>query len=313
MNENNENNLDSDELEGFDSLSQAQQRLVHAMLISRYQDTPESINRRVDDVYQHIKQSAGIWHNKWLQVITSMAAGLLIIFSLSLLYSNPNNVYADFENIMKRFSACDQTYEISIQKIKNIDLQENTKPTRQDIRNIKTVQEINGATLYVRGNQYVLERMLKDGTMIYNGFDGFNKWRSDKAEPRKFSKPGSIHRVVPEGVTDLLFVDIGELLNVMCQKYQVTRGRDNVGNMTGLHYIAFRKNQLPGARLPQRIDLWVDPDNGQIKRMFCNGVSFGTKKYNLVISLKNADQLPADWFCQRTPEKQSAEEETVEK
>ncbi len=300
----NENIQDNTNPEDFDSLHEAQLRLVHAMLISRYHDTPESVSRRVDNVYLSIKHSSGIWHHTWLKVATSMAAGLLIIIGLSFLFSNPDNVYADFDNIMKRFSTCDQTYEITIHKIQNIDSNENNKPTRLDIRNIKTMREINGATLYVRGNQYVLERTLKDGTLIYNGFDGTNKWRSDKAEPRKFSKPGSIHRVVPEGVTDLLFVDIGELLNVMCNKYKVTRGRDNIGNMTGLYYVAFKKN-IPALRLPERIDLWVDPDNGQIKKLFCINVSFETKKYNMVITLKNTDQLPPDWFCHRLPDTKS--------
>ena len=301
MNKENENNLENTNPDEIDSLHEAQLRLVHAMLVSKYHDTPESIACRVDDVYSKINHSPGLWHHTWLKVATSMAAGLVIIFGLSFIYSNPDNVYADFDNIMKRFSTCDQTYEIAIHKIQNIDTNENSKPSKLDIRNIRTMREINGATLYVRGNQYVLERTLKDGTIIYNGFDGDNRWHSDKAEPRKFSKPGSIHRVVPEGVTDLLFVDIGELLNVMCNKYKVTRGRDNIGNMTGLHYVAFKKD-FAAPRLPQRIDLWVDPDTGQTKKMFCNDVSFGTKKYNLLITLKNTDQLPPDWFYRRISE-----------
>ena len=315
MTGNNDKQFDNNEPIKFDIKQEAQQRLVHAMLVSKYQDSPESIAKRVDNVYKQIQRAGGVWHQTWLRVITSMAAGILIIFGLSFLYSNPDNVYADFDDIMKRFSDCDQTYEISIHKIQNINDNDSRSQSKQDLLNMRTVREINGATLYVRGRQYVLERTLRDGTVIFNGFDGYNKWRSDEAEPRKFSKPGSIHRVVPEEVSDLLFVDIGELLNVMCEKYRVTRGRDRVGDMSGLHYLAVKKSRMAGPRLPQKIDLWVDPDTGQIKKLSCYNASFGTKKYHLVIKLKNATPLPLDWFCQRLPEPEEQieiEDETID-
>jgi hypothetical protein len=67
-----------------------------------------------------------------------------------------------------------------------------------------------------------------------------------------------------------------------------------------LCYVAERTSRA--ARLPRRIELWVDTETNLLDHIICTGMGFRnpTARYTLRIDLVSTDPLPADWFAQET-------------
>jgi hypothetical protein len=104
---------------------------------------------------------------------------------------------------------------------------------------------------------------------------------------------------IPEDIVSLLFLDLRDILHQVRANYKLHELADAEapnGRIPVRHFVAERRSQR--STLPQRIELWFDPETDQLEQILCveTGLRGRQRRQTLRISLVAADPLPADWF-----------------
>ena len=302
--------------------------LVHALLVGRFQDTPEAASERVDRVCLAFERSFGA--TRWYWRVGLSTAAAIIVVGLALFFLPTQNVQAQFSQVLNAFDVGDKTYQVDI----GADTDEPspasrkgwTRPTRRPpfkpARGRMPAQRLDGALLYVRNHKHVLTYTMPTGMKIARGFDGQRSWiTGPQTRSNAFGSPTHPWRKIPAGsdpnlsraeipdeAVSLLLVDLRDMLHQIRKNYTLSQPTASPapGGQTSILYFAADR-VTPRARLPRRIELWVDAQTGQIHDLVCTGVSFhrSAARYVLRITLVSADSLSSDWF---TPQAHLARE-----
>lgn len=288
----------------------ADELLVHAMLVGRFQDTPQTVSRRVEEVRRAFERSPSRLWRHWKAGL-STAAAAVIVAGLLLIFSSPQDVHADFGQILDVFDVGDKTYRIEIGEDSYQPFRDGPRRGRGRIgrkqpfwvpRQKPMPQHLDDALLYVRDRQYVLVCNTPMGLKVTKGYDGQQNWLiGPGGRSRTGSDPNSLRRDIPEDIASLLFLDLRETLHHVEQNYSLSEPtewtlRDSQKHV--LCYVAERIRRIP--RQPQRIELWADAETNQLDHVICTGMSLrgSSAGYTLRIDLISTDPLPADWFTQ---------------
>jgi hypothetical protein len=140
------------------------------------------------------------------------------------------------------------------------------------------------------------------GQKVSKGFDGQRSWMiSPWGRLRTSNDPNLLQRDIPEDIASLLFLDLRDMLHQVGENYSVSEPTEwtlQDSQMRVLCYVAERTTRR--ARLPRRIELWVDAETNQLDHIICTGMAFRdpSARYTLRVDLVSSDPLPADWFTQ---------------
>jgi hypothetical protein len=304
--------------------------VVHALLVGRFQDTPETASQRVQRVCAAFDRSVGATRWYWRAGLPTAAAAAILI-GLALSFFPVQNVHAQLDRVLDTFDTGDKTYRIEIGEDPNQSGPEATKdrtrplrrPTFKPARGQTLAKRLDGALLYIRNRQQVLTYTLSTGHKVARGFDGQQNWitgprtRSnafgDPTRPwRRLaagSDPNLLHTEISDEGASLLSVDLRDLLHQIRRNYVVSRpcpspARD--GDTPVLYWVADR---ITGrTRLPRRIELWVEAQTGRLHDILCTGVRFhgSTRQYVYRITLVDVVPLSSDWF---TPQAHLSDEQ----
>ncbi|MHC4518238.1 MAG: hypothetical protein ACYTAS_06605 [Planctomycetota bacterium] len=290
--------------------SVADDSLVHAMLMGRFQDTAQATSRRVEEARRAFEGSPSRLWRHWRAGL-STAAAAVIVGGLLLIFSSPQEVQADLREILEVFDVGDKTYQIEISEDAYQPLRRGRRRTRGRIgrgqpfwvpRPKPAPQHLDGAFLYVRDRQYVLVYNRPAGPKIVKGYDGQQSWLiGPGGRSRTGVDPNVLQRDIPEDIASLLFLDLRDILHQVDENYRLSDPTEWTLQDTQKHvlcYVAERTSRM--ARLPQRIELWVDAETSQLDHIICTGMGFRSPsgRYTLRIDLISTDPLPADWFTQ---------------
>ncbi len=283
-------------------------RLVHAMLKRRYHDDEVTMQRHIDQALARLKQPAHRTWRPW-RVGLSTAAAAVVVVGLLLMFSSPRNVQADFGPVLAAFDSGDKTYKIEI----GDQLRLSPKPDRPIQRRMRRgpkrwastdrplPRPLNGAVLYTRADQYVLEFTTREGRKIAKGFDGQQSWLAGPwREPKITNDPNLLHEYIPDDIASLLFLDLRDIFHQVSANYEVHELADAEapnGRLPVRHFIA--KRHRTRSKLPRRIELWFDPTTDQLQEILCieTGLRGPGHRLTLRISLVSDEPLPTNWFA----------------
>jgi hypothetical protein len=293
--------------------------LVHALLVGRFQDTPELASQRVNRVCLAFERllSPARWYWK---VGLSTAAAAIIVLGLALFFFSSQNVQAQLSQVLDAFDIGDRTFQIDIGEDPGQPSPDSPKgwtraahrPAFKSARARMLAKRLDGALLYVRNRKHVLTYTTPTGLKIARGFDGKQGWMTHPWRGLPVSSdPNLLQAAIPDEAVSLLFVDLRDMLHQIRKNYTLSkpcRSPSQDGGPSVLYFAADRVT--PRTRLPRRIELWVDAETGQIHDILCTGVSFrrSVAQYVLRITLVNAAPLSSDWF---TPQAHLSREQTL--
>jgi hypothetical protein len=296
--------------EGESPESVAEELLVHAMLQGRFQDTPETISQRVEAMRLAFDEPPQRLWRHWKAGLSTAAAAVLVI-GLLLIFWPPENVQADLGEILEAFDVGDKTYQIEINKDAYQPLAYGRRSGRGRVgrgqpfrvpRPQPAPRHLDGALLYIRDRQYVLEWSTPTGQKIIRGYDGQRSWLIGPwGRSWTGTDPNLLQREIPDDVASLLFLDLRDMLHQVAENYRLSEPTEwtlQDSQARVLCYVAERSSRK--ARLPRRIELWADAETNQLDHIICTGVSLRgpSQRYTLRIDLIGTDPLPPNWFTQ---------------
>lgn len=295
MNKNNDTSQPNPEDHNTESI--ADELLVDAMLKGHYQDSPQSIAKRVDKACNQM-DTDGRNHifNHWMAKISAAAA--VIILGFIFVFNTPPTAYADFAAVLAAFDIGDKTYQININAATDNAPQYQYKSPRRG----NTAEHLDGASLYIRQHSYVLDYRSARGRGITRGFDGHSHWLllHHRQQSVLSDDPNSLYSEVPDYIQELLFMDLRQMLHQIQTKYRLSEPilspeDGDIGQIQ--HYVAERIS-LRG-KMPKYIELWFDTTANQLQKIQCSDISFHSArsvKYTMQIELVSTEPLPDSWF-----------------
>lgn len=290
--------------------------LVHAMLRGRFQDTPAAMQSRVDRVCRSFERASRIVWRPW-RIGLSTAAAAVVVVGLILIFSSPRDVQADFGQVLEAFDVGDKTYQIEIGDQLPLS-RRSFRPGPRRAGRGRALQSsgsgtlprrLDGALLYMRGRQYVLVCNTPTGRRITKGFDGQQSWLTGPwQQPRVSDDPNLLQEDIPDDIASLLFLDLRDILHQVRANYRLYELADAEapnGRLPVRHFVAERRRRRPA--LPQRIELWFDPETDQLEQILCVEAGLrGRRRSTLRINLVDTNPLPADWFTAQAHRSESA-------
>lgn len=292
---------------GIDERRDADQRLVHAMLLhihdeqaatrreARVQsvmlaareigESPATMVDAVPDRRPTMRAQA-LWLRamSW-RTLSASAAVIAIAVGAFMLSNNTRPALASVNQILTALKRPgDRTFRI------------NVDPADTELKH-----GLNDATLYLRdGQQYLLVRLDHKGRELFDGYDGHRSWRIRAGvlvEAREGQGAGGIP--MPRSMAELPFVDLQGTLESIQSDYVVERF-DAVplkdGGPTARHLFARRKSAR--TKEPKSIEIWADPQSGTPQRIVFDDAKFqgSAEPRRLTFDLVSEAQLPSDWF-----------------
>jgi len=285
--------------------------LVHALLRGRFEDTPATMQSRVDRVCLSFASAPRILRWPWRTGLSTAAAAVIVV-GLILIFSSPQDVQADFGQVLDAFDVGDKTYQIEVGDQLRLARRPSRPGRRRGGRGGRGAalqpsgrgalpRRLDGALLYTRSRQYVLVCNTPSGRKITKGFDGQRSWLTHPwRQPRMSTDPNLLQADIPEDIVSLLFLDLRDILHQVRANYKLHELADAEapnGRVPVRHFVAERRSRQ--ATLPQRIELWFDPETDQLEQILCveAGLRRGRqRRQTLRISLVDTDPLPAEWF-----------------
>jgi len=287
----------------------ADDALVHALLVGRFQDTPEATSHRVEQACRAFEKAFRI-RQHWIRGLSTAAAAALLLGFVFLGLPAPR-AQARLKQVLDAFDVGDKTYQIDI----GLDIETPVsdlgrrsrlalrRPTFRSAAGTMPTNRLDGALLYVRARQHVLAYTLPTGLKVTRGFDGQRGWMIHpwRGLPTG-SDPNLLRTEIPDEALSLLFVDLRDILHQIRKNYRLSEPRRAVssnGRPPVLYLVADRAS--PRRRLPRRIELWVNAQTGQLHDILCSGMSFpkSAPRYVVRLSLVRTEPLSSDWFTAR--------------
>ncbi len=163
---------------------------------------------------------------------------------------------------------------------------------------------LDGAVLYVRGDQFVLYRSAPGGKLVINGSNGREHWLVRPDRPVLVSSsPGAFRIPMPEDLATVPFVDIRASLAMLRRGYQIEElPAEQLGTDDPTLWRHLRARKIDRkAQGPNAISIWFHPETnivGQIRfeQMHMQG---RPEPRCMTITLTSRAPLPADWFDHR--------------
>lgn len=295
MNKNNDTSQPNPEDRNTESI--ADELLVDAMLKGHYQDSPQSIAKRVDKACNKMDiEHRNHIFDHWMAKISAAAA--VIILGFIFVFNTPPTAHADFAAVLAAFDIGDKTYKININAATDNTPQYQYKSHRRG----NTAEHLDGASLYIRQHSYVLNYRTARGQGITRGFDGHSHWLllHHRRQSVLSDDPNRLYSEVPDYIQELLFMDLRQMLHQIQTKYRLSEPILSLedGDIGQMQYYVAERISLRG-KMPKHIELWFDTTTNQLQKIQCSDISFHSARsvrYTMQIELVSTEPLPGSWF-----------------
>lgn len=285
----------------------ADEQLLHALLQHHYGESADSATRRVERVMSAIsprrsrRRRVGVLS----AVFSSAAAILLAVVLLQWSVAPPVEASSAFERAVAAFLAQgDRTYVIDVSmeetSVESGSLRRWMRPVGPVGREGKGVKRLlDGARLYLRGGDRYVFEMEVAGRKRWTGRDGDRVWLVRPRGPVLTSDdPDAFLLPFSDDMTSIALMDVQDTLQAAREGYRVEPAESVRLSDDGpvlKHFVAYRRSAR--VRRPAKIELWVDPVSGLLRRLTFTGMRTpGGYRVHLTMAYENSDALPANWF-----------------
>jgi len=297
---------------------QADERLIHALLLHMYEDQAADLReQRVQRAMQAIRGSleshipasssaAGGPADRRLRIPTwarrsawAAAALILVAVGLWVFTYSPAPAMASLNDILSSLGRPgDRSYSIQME---DLPTPRRRRHPEENWRMYMPRPGLDDAKLYLRdGRQYLLVRHDPKGGLIYDGYDGEQSWRVRDgmiAETREGLGAGGIP--MPSIMADVPFCDLQQTLEQIRVDYTVEHlGQASLpGDSKLLRYVRVRRTSRD-VKGPETIEIWADPENAIPKRIIFDDAKIqgNREPCRLTFDLVSEEMLPKDWF-----------------
>ncbi|MEO1525277.1 MAG: hypothetical protein AAFX06_07565 [Planctomycetota bacterium] len=233
-----------------------------------------------------------------LTSVLSVAAAFVVVF-FAVPQQSVSAAMASLERLVDAATEpLDRTYRVSVVEEYSPEKRPRNLPEEAHRRDSK--QQVDGATLYVRGaNQYLMTLQLDSGETRTLGCDGTQSWAFRENGPVHTSTDLSRFRGgVPGQQQDFPFLNIYAHLSRLRTGYEVELQEVQQGsNRTRL--TGRRKSRE--VRGPKRVEIWFDPDSGTVYGMLLDGLRRGGGgPKSIMLELVDQSKLPVDFFSHQS-------------
>jgi hypothetical protein len=311
-------NTASDNLEDAGVGRQADERLIHALLLHMHDDqTVEHREQRVQRATQAIRDlaepqssqavsAAGAPATRTLRfpawarrTVWAAAAMILVAVGVWVFTYSPTPALASLNDILSALGRPgDRTYRIQME-----DLPEPPGRRPPDDRPVEMVPRpgLDDAKLYLRdGRQYLLVRNDPKGGVIFDGYDGQQSWRVRAgvvAETKEGLGAGGIP--MPPIMADVPFTDLHQTLERIRVDYTVEQ-LDQAPLPSGgepLRHVRVRRNSRE-VKGPETIEIWANPKTGMPRRIVFDDAKIQGSRQpcRITFELVNEETLSPNWF-----------------
>lgn len=306
MNDSHEQRKEAGALTKAEVQATADDLLVHALLQGRLQDSPQTKARRVQRVCRAVKPNRiSFWRAYWKIESWAAAAALALLLGLWLIPGGTSSAYAGFDEVLASFETGDKEFAVDIfadspdPAVHRPDAKEGGR--RRGGR-ARSALHLDGAVIYVRGNQSVLKYQGNRGWGVSKGFDGRDSWVVQHHRRQSWLGDASGRAVaeIPDYVHGLMLMNLHGMLNRITQDYQwAGECGENRPDGAVEVYAARRRSNRP--ELPEWIRIEFNATTRQVQTIVCGGLALGKRKgqgqtYTLEMRLAGTNPLPADWF-----------------
>jgi hypothetical protein len=229
----------------------------------------------------------------------SLTIALLVMFYFVSPYQNANAAMVSLQKILKATSEpLDRTYVIRLLE----EYSREKKPQRlsQEAWNVESVEDVDGALLFVRGvDQFVLRMPLRSGGMRTLGCDGETSWAFRDNGPVHVSNNLNRFRgALPGQQQDLPLINIFEHVNQLQNGYDITL-EEYAGFLKGgvtLAKISGVRNSRD-VRGPKQIELFFNSETGVLHTIRLDGLPRGRGgPKSVLFELKDQSDLGKAFF-----------------
>ncbi len=307
-----------DNLTASDVGRQADDRLIHALLLHMHDDqAAENREQRVQRAMQAICEpdrpqaspspsatrtpvARTLRFPTWARRATWAAAAMVLIaIGVWVFTYSPAPAMASLNDILSALGRPgDRTYHIQM-----VDLPEppEPRPSEENWPAGMPRPGLDDAKLYLRdGRQYMLVRHDPKGGLVFDGYDGRQSWRVRDgvlAETKEGLGAGGIP--MPPMMADVPFSDLHGTLERIRVDYTVER-LDQAALPSGgevLRYVRVRRNSRE-VKGPETVDIWADPKTAMPKRIVFDDAKIQGNRQpcQLTFDLVSQEPLPTDWF-----------------
>jgi len=297
MNGSQEKHNESGNVSSADIQATADDLLVHGMLQGRLQDSPQDKTRRVKRVCRSLKPGrVSFWRAYWKVELWATAAVLGLLLGLWQIPGGTPAAYAGFEEVLISFESGDKMYTVDI--LAESPDSSGGRPGRGG----RVARHLDGAVIYIRGTQAVLEYQGSRGWGVTRGNDGRESWVVLHHRRQSWISRDSGRSIsqLPDYVHGLMVMDWHGILGRIKQDYRLTGdSRSENGHGTVEVYTARRRPGRP--ELPEWIRIEFNRQTRQVQSIVCGGLRLGKRRghaqsYTLEMRLTGTNPLPSDWF-----------------
>ncbi len=299
---------DNDQARPTGTDRQADDRLVHALLIHLHDDQADEIReQRVQRAMQAIRESEKLLSPSRTRRLPTWAkrgawaAAAMVLLAIGVLVFTyqPTPAMASLNDILGALGRPgDRTYHINMVDMPAPPAQEDSEGR---VPAMLPKPGLNDATLYLRdGYQYLLVRNDPQGGVIFDGYDGRQSWRVRAgvlAETKAGLGAGGIP--MPPIMANVPFSDLHQTLERIRVDYTVEQF-DQAPLPSGqqvLRHVRVRRNSRE-VKGPETIEIWADPQTAMPRRIVFDRakVQGNREPCRLAFDLASEAPLSAAWF-----------------
>lgn len=285
---------------------QADERLIHAMLLHMHDDqAAEHREQRVQRALRGIRESVSpsthavrlsFWARRsaW-----AAAAAAMVVAGLWVFTSAPTPAMASLNDILASLGRPgDRTYRIHMQ---DQPAPPENRPPDAPPPEMAPRPGLDNATLYLRdGKQFLLVRDDPKGGVIFDGYDGQQSWRITRGALAETKEgPGAGGIPMPPIMADVPFSDLHQTLERIRVDYTVEASGQaplpSGGEM--LRHVRVRRNSHE-VKGPETIEIWADPKTAIPKRIVFDDAKIqgNREPVRITFDLVTQEPLSPTWF-----------------
>ncbi|MCP4785278.1 MAG: hypothetical protein GY903_27820 [Fuerstiella sp.] len=204
----------------------------------------------------------------FLITAATLAASVLLVVGVY----RPHQVDAAMASLDRVIERAQQPVDRSylIQVVEEFTRNQRPKNTSREAWNRESKDQLDGATLYVRGpDNFVLVHSPVDGRQRVSGYDGVESWSFREDSPVHVSSGGERFRgSMPGQQQTLPFLDMHASLTQLRENYDITLSEPHGERLSQLYGV--RKSR--DVRGPKEVDIWFNQTSGTVQRMVLYGL-----------------------------------------